>query len=136
MAKKVLIINGNPARKRQSLCASIANAYALGVNKSGNKAEVINLHELSFDPILHEGYEGHQHLEPDLKLLQEKMVGADHLVFIFPLWLAMPPALFKGFLERTLAKGFAFEYEGMRPKALPALKGKVAQIIIPVSVNF
>jgi putative NADPH-quinone reductase len=130
MAKKVLIINGNPARKRQSLCASIAESYASGAIKSGHKADVVHLHKLSFDPILHEGYLGHQELEPDLQLLQKKMVEADYLVFVFPLWLALPPALFKGFIERIIAKGFAYEYEGIRPKALPALKGKVAKIII------
>jgi NAD(P)H dehydrogenase (quinone) len=130
MVKKVLIINGNPARKRQSLCASIADAYAFGVNKSKNVATVVHLSKLSFDPILHEGYFENQELEPDLQFLRQKMIEADYFVFVFPLWLAMPPALFKGFMERTITKGFAYEYEGLRPKALPTLKGKVAQIII------
>lgn len=130
MVKKVLIINGNPARKRQSLCASIADAYAFGVNKNKNVATVVHLSKLLFDPILHEGYFENQELEPDLQFLRQKMIEADYFVFVFPLWLSMPPALFKGFMERIFTKGFAFEYDKMRPKALPVFKGKIAQIII------
>ena len=46
--------------------------------------------------------------EPDIAEAQEGIRWADHLVFVYPLWEYMIPALLKGFLERTLTRGFAW----------------------------
>ena len=128
--KKILIINGHPARERITLNASLADAYAKGAEKSGYEIKQIALSTLAFDPILHEGYSKDQPLEPDLHMLREAMVQAEHWVLVFPVWLGLPPALVKGFLERTITRGFAFEYQGNRPIALPVFKGKSVHIII------
>lgn len=128
--KNILIINGNPARERKTLCAALAYAYENGAKIAGNNVKSVALAALDFDPILHEGYSQDQPLEPDLLMLREAMVQADHWVLVFPLWMALPPALFKGFLERTITRGFAFEYKGKWPVALPVFKGKSVHIII------
>ncbi len=128
--KKILIINGNPARERKTLCAALVDAYANGAKASGNNVKSVALATVTFDPILHEGYNKDQPLEPDLQMLREAMVEADHWVLVFPLWMGLPPALVKGFLERTITRGFAFEYSGKYPVALPVLKGKSVHIII------
>jgi len=128
--KKVLIINGNPARERKTLCAALADAYENGAKTSGNDVKSLALATLTFDPILHEGYNKDQLLEPDLHMLRDAMVQAEHWVLVFPLWMGLPPALVKGFLERIITRGFAFEYNGYWPTALPAFKGKSVHIII------
>ena len=128
--KKILIINGNPAHERKTLCASLADAYAQGAEKSEYVIKQVELTTLTFDPILHEGYNKDQPLEPDLQMLRKAMVQAEHWVLVFPLWMGLPPALVKGFLERTITRGFAFEYKGYWPTALPAFKGKSVHIII------
>jgi NAD(P)H dehydrogenase (quinone) len=128
--KNILVINGNPARERISLDASLADAYASGAKASGHAVNSIALSTLTFDPILHEGYYKDQALEPDLLTLREAMVEAQHWVLVFPIWLGLPPALVKGFLERSITRGFAFEYSGKYPVALPVLKGKSIHIII------
>ena len=126
----ILVINGNPARERKTLCASLAEAYVKGAKASGHEVRDAALATLVFDPILHEGYSKDQPLEADLVVLREAMVQADHWVLILPIWLGLPPALFKGFLERTLTRGFAFEYRGHWPVALPIFKGKTVHIIL------
>ena len=88
------------------------------------------LSSLRFDPILHEGYNNDQPLEPDLQMLRASMLQAEHWVLVFPIWLGLPPALVKGFLERTFTRGFAFKYKGNRPIALPVFKGKSIHVII------
>ncbi len=128
--KKILIINGNPARERKTLCAALADAYANGAKASGNDVKSLALTALTFDPILYEGYNKDQPLEPDLHMLRDAMVQAEHWVLVFPLWMGLPPALVKGFLERIITRGFAFEYKGYWPTALPAFKGKSVHIII------
>lgn len=128
--KNILVINGHPSRERATLCAALANAYAEGATKGGLSVQQLSLATLAFDPILHEGYNRDQPLEPDLQTAREAMVQADHWVLVFPLWLGLPPALVKGFLERTITRGFAFDYHGHYPVALPVLKGKSVHILI------
>ncbi len=128
--KTILVINGNPARERATLTSALVDAYAYGATKAGYKIDKIAIATLVFDPILHEGYNADQALEPDLQMLRDAMVKADHWVLAFPLWHGLPPALVKGFIERTITRGFAFEYKNNRPVALPVLTGKTVRIII------
>jgi putative NADPH-quinone reductase len=128
--KSILVINGNPARKRATLSEALADAYAANAIQEGHSVRKIKLSALVFDPILHEGYMDDQPIEPDLRVLREAMVQAQHWVLVFPLWHSLPPALFKGFIERTITRGFAFEFKNSRPVALPILKGKTVHIII------
>jgi NAD(P)H dehydrogenase (quinone) len=132
--KKILIINGNPAKQRSTFSEALAKSYAHHAQNAGHRVTSMKLADLSFDPIQHEGYASEQPLEPDLITLREAMAVADHWVMIFPLWYALPPALFKGFIERIFTKGFAFEYEGRYPVPLPILKGKTVRIIITCSM--
>src|ERR1035438_5649049 len=100
----ILIILGHPARKRQSLSEALANAYKEGAIESGHEVCLSKVADKQFDPILHEGYGEEQAAEPDIIEAQEKIRWADHLVFVYPLWEYMIPALLKGFLERTLTR--------------------------------
>lgn len=88
------------------------------------------LADLQFDPILHEGYQQIQALEPDLQQAQADIRWAEHLVWVFPIWWGGVPALLKGFLDRVLLPGFAFKY---RPgKAFPEklLHGRTADLLV------
>ena len=45
---------------------------------------------------------------------------AEHMVFIFPLWLGTMPALLKAFLEQAMRPGVAFAYpEPAKPASPP-----------------
>lgn len=126
--KNILIILGNPARERKSFCEALAHAYSQAASVGGHKVEILKIAEMTFDPILHEGYKGTQLPEPDIVPCQQKILNADHLVIIYPLWQFMIPALLKGFFERTLTPGFAYQIEN-KPISYRPLKGKSARII-------
>lgn len=134
MSRNILLINGNPAEKRRALCAALAEAYAEGALEAGAKAQVVHLKDLRFDPNLHEGYAEEQLLEPDLLALRAAIVAADHLVFVFPIWHGMTPALFKAFLDRVITRGFAFNYRHGWPVPTEALRGKTAEILLTCSM--
>jgi putative NADPH-quinone reductase len=61
---------------------------------------------------------------------QEKILGAAHLVFVFPTWWGSFPAVLKGFLDRCFLSGFAYRFE--KGKALPVqlLKGRTGRILV------
>jgi putative NADPH-quinone reductase len=64
MNKKILIINGHP--NKNSLSTEICNSYQKGASSVGHEVYVLHLSQISFDPILHQGYKVIQALEPDL----------------------------------------------------------------------
>jgi len=125
--KKIIVILGHPARARKSFCEALAESYIEGAKEVGHTIDFIKISDLSFDPILHEGYKGEQAAEPDILDARSKMLEADHFVIVYPLWQFSVPALLKGFCERTLTLGFAYDLQGKNP-VLP-LQGKSVRLI-------
>lgn len=125
--KNILIINGNPNEK--SLSTSIVNELAKSINKVSNQIKTIHLYELQFDPILWNGYQKIQELEPDLVSAQNSIKEANHIVFVYPSWWGLFPALLKGFIDRVFLPGFAFKYQDNGfPQKL--LQGKTSELIV------
>jgi len=127
MTKKILVILGHPSK--DSLNKKIADTYLEETKKSGFNVKKLYLYDKKFDPVLHEGYKKEQKLESDLKQAQKDIKWADHLVFIYPIWWGTMPALLKGFIDRTLLPGFAFQYKENSLIPEKFLKGKSARII-------
>ncbi|WP_417786528.1 NAD(P)H-dependent oxidoreductase, partial [Tenacibaculum sp.] len=125
--KKTLIINGHP--DKESFNYALSEAYKTGAKKSTAEIQEINIRELNFNPNLQFGYRKRTELEPDLLEAQEKLKWADHLVLVYPIWWGSVPAIMKGFLDRVLLPGFAFN---KREKSLwwdKCFTGKTARII-------
>ena len=109
---KVLLVLGHP--RRDSLCGGLADAFAAGARQAGVDLRRLDLCELQFNPNVVAGSPRNQPLEPAIREAVELVRWADHMVFVFPTWWGTMPALMKGFLDRVLMPGFAFEehYEG------------------------
>lgn len=129
MSKRILIINGNPARLRESFSAALVAAYRHGAEAAGHIVRVLNLAQMTFDPILHEGYYGQQPAEPDIEDAQAQILWAEHIVFVYPMWQFNIPALLKGFCERAFTPDFAYRVNATTPMEAGLLKGRSARII-------
>jgi 1,4-dihydroxy-2-naphthoate octaprenyltransferase len=103
----VLLVLGHP--RRDSLCGGLADAFAAGARQAGVDLRRLDLCELQFNPNVIAGSPRNQPLEPALRQAVDLVRWADHLVFVFPTWWGTMPALMKGFLDRVLMPGFAFE---------------------------
>ncbi len=67
---------------------------------------------------------------------QERMRQADHVVFIFPIWWELMPAMTKGFVDRVLTEGFAFETdESKRPARFRNLLRNVRGVTLITTMN-
>jgi NAD(P)H dehydrogenase (quinone) len=106
-AKKILILNGHP--DNVSYNYALAEAYFKGAIASGADVQIIHIRDLHFNLNLQYGYRKRTELEPDLLMAQEKLKWAEHLVLVYPVWWGSVPAIMKGFLDRTLLPGFAFQ---------------------------
>ncbi|NOT78487.1 MAG: NAD(P)H-dependent oxidoreductase [Bacteriovoracaceae bacterium] len=125
--KNILIIQGHP--NKDSFCSSLADKYIKTAKSNNNNVELVNLGDLNFDPILRGNFSHPQALEPDLKNLQEKILWANHIVWIFPIWWGSLPALLKGFIDRTFLPGFAFKYKSGFGMPEKLLIGRTSEII-------
>jgi putative NADPH-quinone reductase len=128
MSPRILVILGHP--DQSSLCGAIAEAYAKGAEEAGAEVELLRLGDLDFDPVLHRGYQAIQALEPDLLRAQERILWAQHLVFVYPTWWGGPPALLKGFFDRAFLPGFAFSYRKTGPFWDRLLVGRSGRLFV------
>lgn len=126
--KTILIINAHPVKG--SFCDTLAQSYIKGAEQSGARCKMIYLIDLKFDPILRYGFTKRMDLEPDLLQVQQDILAADHLVFVYPNWWATYPALLKGFFDRTFLPGFAFRYRENSMLWDKLLMGKSARILV------
>ena len=102
-----LIILGHPSP--DSFNAAVANRYTETVRASNQEADVRDLYALGFDPLLTEAERkpGEANAPPDeVRSELDLVVKSDVLCFVYPLWFGMPPAMIKGYIDRTLGAGF------------------------------
>lgn len=67
------------------------------------------------------GYNRGETADPLVAKYGEMLQGTDQLIIIFPIWWGMMPAIFKGFLDKVLLKGVAYNYSD-EGAMLPALE--------------
>ncbi len=126
--KKILVFLGHS--DKTSYSGHLADTYEHTARDAGHEVVRINISELKFDPVLHMGYKTIQELEPDLKMVQEKINWADHIVFIYPNWWVTMPAVMKGMFDRMWLPGFAFNFDKVTKKLIKRLTGKTSRVII------
>ena len=126
--KNILIVNGHP--DKESFCFALSESYKMGAYKTNTNVKLIHLIDLKFNPILTYGYRKISELEPDLVQMQQDILWANHLVFVYPNWWSTVPALLKGLIDRIFVPGFAFKYKENSPFWDKLLKGKTARLIV------
>ncbi len=131
---KIVIIQGHPDPGGGRLCHALANAYIQGAVEASHEVELFDVARLNF-PLLQSqanwdiGVEG---TPEQLRPAQAACKAADHIVFVYPLWLGTMPALLKAFLEQVFRPGVALSYGKGFPK--PLFKGKSARVVVTMGM--
>ncbi len=128
MKSNILVILGHP--DTNSFCGSLSKAYIDSAKAGGSEVRELQLGELEFDPILWNGYNKIQELEPDLAKAQELIQWSNHIVFVYPNWWGAMPALLKGFFDRVFLPGFAFKYRVNSQFWDKLLLGRTAHLMV------
>jgi len=129
--KRIFVLNGHPAEK--SLNRTLAETYASAARDAGCDVRIVHLHDVTFDPDFGiGGYEGVKPLEADLKDVIQDLEWCEHLVLTTPMWWGGLPAKLKGFFDRTLLPGIAFNPRERNSLGVPAplLTGKTGHVLI------
>ena len=131
---RILIIDGHPDARPQRFLHALTRAYREGAEAAGHEVKTIAVGAMDF-PLLRTA-EDFQNGKPppSIEEAQQKIIWADHLLILFPLWLGAMPAVLKAFFEQTLRPGFAFAEakKGRLPKKL--LRGKTSRIVVTMGM--
>lgn len=132
---KVLMIYGHT--RKDSFAHSLGLAYAKSSKGQGNEIKETYLNELHLEDFLkypHQAENNSKMVYPsDLQDLHKDLLWADRLIFVFPTWWGLPPALVKLYVEVVFAPKIAFRYlpvkYGMN-RWEKLLKGKTARLLV------
>lgn len=123
---KVVIVFNHPYEG--SYCTAILNAVTNGLQKAGHTADIIHLDDDNFDPVMRvndlKGFKGSVPCDPQVLNYQRRITEADHLAMIFPIWWELMPAMTKGFIDKVIFPGVAYDYDnsGRYPKMISRWK--------------
>ena len=123
---KILAINGHP--DKESFVSALFSKYIENINQGKHDLKVLDLSGMKFDPVLRFGYRKKMEMDNEIELSQESIKWADHIVFFYPIWFGAVPSLLKGWFERVITPGFAFNMDGF--KISKYFKGKTAHLVI------
>ena len=134
MNRRILLIEGHPDAGQRHFCDALSDAYAEGAAQAGHEVHRVRVGELDFPLLRSKADWDHGRVPPALDPVQQDILWAEHLVFVFPLWLGGMPALLKGFLEQVARPGFALSRpaEGEFPRKL--LSGRSARLVVTMGM--
>lgn len=97
----------------RSYCHAIAQALADGFGDAGATVAFHDLYAESPDPLLTGSEIARRYsLDEQIQRYSDEVVRTDLLAVVHPDWWSAAPALLKGWLERVLRPGIAYEWEG------------------------
>jgi NAD(P)H dehydrogenase (quinone) len=98
---------------QRSYSAALLASVMRGLNTKGHTIDLIDLHADGFDPVMSReelaAWRQKKTTDPLVANYQQRLMAADHIVFLFPIWWEAMPALTKGFLDKVFAKGIVYE---------------------------
>ncbi len=104
------IIIDHPWQK--SFNYAILEAFTKGVKQAGHQIDLLDLNRDEFNPVFSTEelalYAQGESLDPKVKDYQGRLLAANHLVMLFPIWWNVMPARLKGWMDKVLLPGFAF----------------------------
>lgn len=98
---------------RRSFSAAVAAAAIRGAEAAGHQVDLIDLAADGFQPAMTRedllAWRQGGAVDPLVLDYQHRLLAAEHLVFVFPIWWEAMPAATKGFLDRVLVKGVMYD---------------------------
>ena len=127
---KILVIVAHPSTG--SFNRAIADTVVRTLESSGHDAIFHDLHQEGFDPVLPGVEIARDSLLPEAIAEHcSELLAADGIVIVHPNWWGQPPAILKGWIDRVIRPGVAYEFlEGDSGEGVPIglLKAKAALV--------
>lgn len=105
----ILVLLAHP--NKSSFNHAIAAECLKALEENGHDVEFRDLYDEQFDPVLPYEEISRQGRVPDsVREHGEQFVQADGIIIVHPTWWGQPPAILKGWIDRTIRPGEAYEY--------------------------
>lgn len=134
---KVVIVFNHPYDG--SFCNAILNAVTSGLQKGKHEVELIHLDKDGFNPVMTsedlKAFRDKKPIDPTVLAYKTKLEQADHLIFIFPIWWELMPALTKGFIDKVIFPGVAYDYATKSNTTMKPLWTKLKSVTMITTMN-
>lgn len=121
-----------------SFCNAILKSVTDGFHKAQHEVDVIHLDNEGFNPVMTaadlKAFKERKPVDPKVIEYKQRLDDADHLVFIFPIWWELMPALTKGFIDKVIFPGVAYDYTPSGYGMFPLFK-KVKRVTVITTMN-
>jgi NAD(P)H dehydrogenase (quinone) len=116
---KILLILAHP--NKESFNHAIAQAAIETVEGNGHQVIFHDLYAEKFDPIIsYEEIPKNAELDPELIKHCQEISYVDGIIIVHPNWWGMPPAILKGWIDRVIRAGVAYQFlEGDQGEGVP-----------------
>jgi len=125
---KVLVIVANPSLGSFNHAIAEASVETLGQN--GHEVFYHDLYQENFTPILpHSEISKNAPIDLEIQRHCEEIASSDGIIIVHPNWWGQPPAILKGWVDRVIRPGVAYEFlEGDSGEGVPIglLKARTA----------
>lgn len=106
---KISVILAHP--NKNSFNHAIAATASDALKKNGHMVSFHDLYEERFDPLLPtEEIPRHAPLPPEIEQHCKEISEAAGIVIVHPNWWGQPPAIMKGWIDRVIRPGVAYEF--------------------------
>jgi len=127
---KVSVILAHP--DANSFNHAIAQAAIAKLSQLGHQVTFHDLYAEKFEPVLPAcEIPKNAGLPPEVELHCQEIAGADGIIIIHPNWWGQPPAILKGWIDRVIRPGLAYQFiEGDQGEGIPLglLKAQAALV--------
>jgi NAD(P)H dehydrogenase (quinone) len=115
----ISVILGHPSK--ESFNHAIADSVVATLRQSGHHVLFHDLYEERFNPVLPVSeIPKNADTDPLVKKHCEEIVSTDGIVIVHPNWWGQPPAIVKGWIDRVIRPGVAYEFkEGDSGEGVP-----------------
>lgn len=121
---KVVIIFNHPYEG--SFGNAILNSVTKGLKDANHEIDMMHLDNDGFNPVMSKAdlkaFVDHKPVDSQVIDYNERLEKADHLIFIFPIWWDLMPAMTKGFVDRVLTPGVVYDHHPRGFGLVPLLK--------------
>ncbi|WP_430612555.1 NAD(P)H-dependent oxidoreductase [Flavobacterium sp. JP2137] len=134
---KVVIVFNHPYDG--SFCNAILESVTNGLTKGKHQVDLIHLDKDNFNPVMTaadlKSFRDKMPTDPKVIEYSNRIKNADHLIFIFPIWWELMPAMTKGFVDKVIFPGLAYDYTNAGNTRMKPLWNNVKGITMITTMN-
>ena len=108
MTIMIILAHPDPASFNHAIAETVVGA----LEENGHSGVLHDLYAEGFDPLLPaEEIARDGMIDPVIREHCDQLAASDGLVIVHPNWWGMPPAVLKGWVDRVMRPGVAYEFE-------------------------